>query len=1155
MNDKKTSTGIQEDVDTEKISGKTSTDQNPYTNIIDNKHQKLESVLTELLSKSDYAKIVSGYFYIEGFNLVSRYAQDAKVDIVIGIRTTKATKEEFEGYFKQNKDDAREEFEGSLEDIEEKGGKDEILTLAELMNKRREDENRGMKFYIFKHPPLHAKVYYFGLKREHKLPNINSLCVFGSSNFTPSGLGHRIGNIEFNALVSESAVLRDIERWFDEYIVPNSEELNTDLLKIIGKYRKIWTDEEEGYKYVKPLKFVKLLIKHYNAENLLESLLLPHQINDYIGAKNSVEKYGGCIVASSVGLGKSYVASQLIKDYIYDKQGKKVGIALLIGRPDEVERQWMTDSTKKTEQGYLRQNGVNPRDVEYVSMYEFQGKKFNPDRYKDYDIIVIDEVHNFRNSERKRYQNLMKTIKGMRENGKDIKFITLTGTPINNTPADLYNIIRIFFDDERFKRNNLIKHYKNLNEYSTIYKKVRRFEREEKLSGKNKAKLEGLKRKLKDIRDSDVKKLVSELMPRTTRLDLKEIYKDMDLVINGQKITLKDPELLEADKRYDLYDIKPDHGNAQNYVKVYGEMYRRYEKDGKQITKVIDFITKLHLPHLTIYNPFKQRSEKNRLPGIYKVLLYKRLESSIYSFYKSLCNLEEKDTELLSIIESEAGLTEINKRLKESYVRISQKDVRDIVDEEFEEIKLTDDDLRAYKHYLEEDLEDISEFKGLVGGLMIDGDIFIDPKLDTLKGFITRHRDKKILLFSQFRDTVNYLNRCLGDILKTESRVEITGSTENKMECLDRFKREENIRLLLSTDTLSEGVNIPEADIVVNYDLPWNPVRLIQRIGRVDRLSNEKDIWIKNFIPEKEFDREIELVKTLKEKIEDIIEFVGGEYPILTVDEMEQIRENMRDNLLDDIERDYSDSERGDLYNLINFITKVIYLEMRGKDHDKIKEEIKNMRVQEKVFYTNLSSKTKGMGFFYVIDEKDNLDKVSPLNYSTNVNKGYTKEFPVDAEFDEYKGRLADEIKDKIKKFEDEKLIELRRAYRTSQYVLSNSDIDNYKHEIAREIVTKIPKQVRLDGADEEIILKIHSLLEEFGNKNVSVHCEKEITEFRRKWIKYKGKEKTRYETKDMGENKEELYNDLKELNAGMGAEIKKIDDIDGRLKAFVIFD
>ena len=108
--------------------------QTPYPNIIDNKHQKLEGVLKELLSKSDYAKIVSGYFYIEGFNLVSRFAQDTKTDIVIGIRTTKATKEEFEKFFKQNKKDAWEEFEISLEDIEEEIKKEEILNLAELMN-------------------------------------------------------------------------------------------------------------------------------------------------------------------------------------------------------------------------------------------------------------------------------------------------------------------------------------------------------------------------------------------------------------------------------------------------------------------------------------------------------------------------------------------------------------------------------------------------------------------------------------------------------------------------------------------------------------------------------------------------------------------------------------------------------------------------------------------------------------------------------------------------------------------------------------------------------------------------------------------------------------------------------------------------------------
>jgi len=94
---------------------------------------------------------------------------------------------------------------------------------------------------------------------------------------------------------------------------------------------------------------------------------------------------------------------------------------------------------------------------------------------------------------------------------------------------------------------------------------------------------------------------------------------------------------------------------------------------------------------------------------------------------------------------------------------------------------------------------------------------------------------------------------------------------------------------------------------------------------------------------------------------------------------------------------------------------RVIYQEMMEKDHNKIKEEIKRMHVPKKVFYTNFNSKTRGIGFFYVVDEKNKLDKVSPLNYLTNVNGGYNKEFPTDAGFGEYKGRLTDKIKGKCR--------------------------------------------------------------------------------------------------------------------------------------------
>ena len=285
---------------------------------------------------------------------------------------------------------------------------------------------------------FHSKAYIF--KRQN-----SDLAIVGSSNMTRSGL---TDNIELNLMVKDRQTIQALEKWFDE-LWNAAEDLSLQLLQVI-EVSKTYEYVRTGLPsclYLAPLDFFKTLIKAVDREYLLteEGLLLPFQELDYKISMETISQYGGVIIASSVGLGKSYVACRIIKDYY--SQGKRVLLII----PPNLREQW---------EGYLRLFDIPPSRIAMVSMFELSKSDFDREVYRGFDMILVDESHNFRNPASNRTKNFMKSVK----NSKAV-YILLSATPINNSLGDLLTQVDMFMVPERFKAGGIQSLYADLAAY------------------------------------------------------------------------------------------------------------------------------------------------------------------------------------------------------------------------------------------------------------------------------------------------------------------------------------------------------------------------------------------------------------------------------------------------------------------------------------------------------------------------------------------------------------------------------------------------------------------------------------------------------------------------------------------------------------------
>jgi ERCC4-related helicase len=786
---------------------------------------------------------------------------------------------------------------------------------------------------VFKRSFLHAKCYIFGtFESEH------AIGIIGSSNFTNAGLTH---NTELNSLESDhrvvtyrpSTVTQEIGHlswfetmWNDEL----TENWNT-------KFKSIIELSPVGNLLFSPFEmYIKTLYNLYGEEledenlsqvsKLQEKTLFDFQLKNTHALQRRLKKYKVAMLSDSVGLGKTTTAINVIKNYLEDEDGKK---RVEIICPKSIVQQWEKELTSE---GIY---GKSPITLQNSSEIEV---KRDLDSIASVSLFVIDESHNLRQSSGVRFQQLLDWIR----NNPKAHVLLLTATPINNNLTDLTTQILLgtggdaevmkmtVTDDKKqttqitfhqavdnlrkkinqdLKRTGLID-YNAIREVMTpiIRTFVVRRTRQGIQSEYGSLNIDGIERTFPKVRPEVVEYTFSYEHTaqiralRSKLIDVEHLYKVApDNIIDGCK-----------DLRHPISQIieMPKDENAE-FENIESPMFYIF-----QLILSLGFIPYRWMMYQTkFYGKSREQirdlgmsSDLNRklmqqlgIFGILRTVFLKRMESSVSALRKSLETYSRKLEVFEHAVQQGKIISVKDLDLLEN---LFGDDVSESSGEGLEDSVLDEVNKKSYNlDVLLEDILKEKEIVRLLGEqlLLIDAE---DSKIKTFAKTIDDLRaedpNRKILIFSYFSDTVNYLQENIykhSNTVKPENSEFVTSGNRSDSEKLaSRFspksKRyeikvgETELDTLFSTDVLSEGHNLQDAGVLLNYDLHWNPVRMIQRNGRINRLGSTFDeVQVFNMRPESKLDSYLKLIQRLQGKIDIIRNTIGTDTPVL--DEVE----------------------------------------------------------------------------------------------------------------------------------------------------------------------------------------------------------------------------------------------------------------------------
>ncbi len=714
-----------------------------------------------------------------------------------------------------------------------------------------------------------------------------NICINGTVDFTTDGLGIINSNRkDANTCLYGTMFTTPYKTIFDN-IWNDTSNLNDIKDDLLDRLSEIYVENPASFIY-----YVSLFNIFSDVQDELDesyiiktgtgfydtkiwNQLYKFQEDAVIGAIDKIEKHNGCILADSVGLGKTYTALAVIK--YYELRNDRV----LVLTPKRLRENW-TIFTQNSKLNPFLEDRFRYDVLNYTDLNRSRG--FSGDinleniNWDNYDLIVIDESHNFRNNpafkDRKtRYQYLMENVI---KSGTKTKVLMLSATPVNNKLTDIKNQINIITEDNdaALRNYNIESINQTLRKSQGIFNKWSQLSEEERTDEAFIDEMDMDYFKLLDLLTiarsrKHIEKYydITEIGEFPERLNPKNIYSDID-------IKEEFPSLSEIN--YEITHLKLALFNSFDYIypnKVdeYSEKYDTLVQNGRI---------------------FKQKDRDKNIVNLIRINLLKRLESSIHSFKLTLERLLNRINIVLSKM----------KKNRNYNPDLSILDI-DPEDEDFDDeliigkknkILFQDIDLIRWKQDLEYDKEKIEQI--LYDTKKITASR--DKKLLDLKNLIKEKLESpinqdnnKILIFTAFADTADYLYKNLYEPLKDYglNTALITGSGNNKTtvksihttdmnEILSHFSPkskqytlknpEDEIDILIATDCISEGQNLQDCDYLINYDIHWNPVRIIQRFGRIDRIGSEnKQIQLVNFWPNIELDEYINLKGRVQNKM------------------------------------------------------------------------------------------------------------------------------------------------------------------------------------------------------------------------------------------------------------------------------------------------
>lgn len=823
-----------------------------------------------------------GYFRASGYFLIREYLRAVPaVRVLVGINVDnligEAARKGLE--FKFNANETRDEFFNRLrEDIQ---GADYSKDVEEGILEFIHDVSTG-KIQIKAHPDknIHAKIYIF---RPEPFNSHNTGSVItGSSNLTVPGLET---NFEFNV------ELRD----FDDvaFATKTFEELWAESVDISPEDVESTKDATYLNENFTPFEiYIKFLIEYFgksidydpeSIEDLPKGYTkLRYQVDAVNEGYQKLMKHNGFFLSDVVGLGKTIVAAIIAKKF-YWRTGPRTK-TLIVHTPP------MEGSWRKVIYDF------DVPGVDFITNGSLHKVK-HPD---DYDLIVVDEAHKFRSDESDMFDHLQKLCKTKRrrpaaDGTTDKKVVLITATPLNNRPEDIRNQIYLFQDSKQstLEIGNLQHFFRPLIE---DYKKIKKETDKKKIA-------QEVKRIYTEIRT----KVLQPLIVRRTRTDLRitEEYKQ-DLIQQGVVF----PDIQQP--RQVLYALN------EKLEKLYEETFALIRNTNGGLKYFRYQAIKYLIPE--IKSNYKQADMiSEQLAIIMKTLLVKRIDSSFYAFKQSLRRYHDANRAMVKMFENDR-------------VFIAPKlSVNEFInnDNEAELIKLFEEstDPNAIRQLSQADFRE-----GFYEGLLHDQRILDqlvakwdkvedDPKLDELvKRLKTEFFSKsinnqgKLVMFSESKETTLYLY----DELKKRGFTKLLAvDSENVRDLVDTIAenfdanhntmlQKDDYNFIITTEVLAEGVNLHRSNIIINYDIPWNATRLMQRIGRVNRVGTKApNIYIYNFFPTSQADNDIELNKKAFVKLQAFHSALGEDSQIYTHEEefssfglFERIPEEERDERL-----------------------------------------------------------------------------------------------------------------------------------------------------------------------------------------------------------------------------------------------------------------
>ncbi|EGV43505.1 restriction endonuclease subunit R [Bizionia argentinensis JUB59] len=824
--------------------------------------KKFEGVFKNLPNIHNFDALV-GYFRATGYFKLRPYLENIpEIRILVGINVD-VILEKYHSLGQQHIIDPQEtkdEFIKKLkEDIQgadySKDIEDGILQFIEDIVSK--------KITIKAHPEknLHAKIYIFKPKEFNEYST--GSVITGSSNLTESGLGSREkSNYEFNVELRDYDDIRFATEEFELLWRESIDILPVDISGL--KEETFLNDNFTPFEL-----YIKLLIEYFgkrieydptNIDLLLPDkyLRLTYQSEAAIEGYEKLMKYNGFFLADVVGLGKTIVAAIIAKKFVFENGYHS---KILVIYPPALEDNWKT-----TIKDFHIDN--NTYFVSTGSLHKvLEDKYLNYPNPNEYDLIIIDEAHKFRNDTSNMYEKLQTITKTDRRipgsNGDTRKKVMLlSATPLNNHPADIENQIYLFQD----KRNANLPSVKDLQSFFTPLKdEYDELKKDDILDIK----------KVKAIFDKIRDKVIEPLVIRRSRTDI-ENNEDFKKDITEQGIIF--PKINPPNEvRYEFDDelsqlfdttITMLTSMDENRNPVDGIGFYRY--------RAIEFL--INEEDRKRYGNVESISK--RLAAIMKTLLVKRLESSFYAFKMSLSRLHTNTNHMIKMFEDGkvyiAPDVDVNKYLNEG----KEEELEKKMNEKGGNNETYGDG--AFK----EDFIDLLKADKKKIKLLVDewAKIDYDPKLDKFiadlktKFLNTKNNHSgKLVIFSESKETINYLSDSLNSIGIEKILTISAANRKDKFPTIlenfdanqDKVDWKNDYNLIFTTEVLAEGINLHRSNVIVNYDVPWNSTRLMQRIGRVNRIGTEADeIHVFNFYPSDKSDNQIKLTNTAIKKLQ-----------------------------------------------------------------------------------------------------------------------------------------------------------------------------------------------------------------------------------------------------------------------------------------------